>query len=156
MALEIERKFLLKDSSWRNVVKTETAIKQGYLNSEIERTVRVRVLGGKGFLTIKGKTENLTRKEFEYEVPLEDAQEMISLCENPVIEKIRYTVLLDGLTWEIDEFFGINEGLVVAEVELESEDHQFVTPEWVGTEVSSDSRYYNSALLSNPYSTWNK
>ncbi len=156
MALEIERKFLLKDSSWRGVVQTETVIKQGYLNSAIERTLRVRVLGDKGFLTIKGKTENLTRKEFEYEVPLEEAVEMIALSEKPIIEKIRYTVELDGLLWEIDEFFGINEGLIVAEVELKSEEQRFILPEWIGVEVSSDSRYYNSALLSNPYSTWDK
>lgn len=156
MGLEIERKFLLKDESWRPAVSETMEIKQGYLNSAIERTVRVRLTGNKGVLTIKGKTVNLTREEFEYEIPIADARRLMKLCETPIIEKLRHLVRLDGRTWEIDEFSGVNESLVVAEIELNSEDEDLALPEWVGREVSDDPRYYNASLIAHPFSEWKR
>jgi len=154
MGVEIERKFLVKSDTWKKESGKGKAIQQGYLNSASERTVRVRVYGDLGFLTVKGKNENLSRKEFEYEVPLEEAQAMLELCEKPIIEKIRYVVLVGNKTWEIDVFKGENEGLLVAEVELNSEKETFEVPEWLGQEVSLDSRYYNSALILHPFKKW--
>lgn len=156
MALEIERKFLIKNDSWRSRADNGTIIKQGYLNSAIERTVRVRIYGTKGVLTIKGKNENLTRKEFEYEIPLDEALSLIDLCENPVIEKTRYLLIDNGNIWEIDVFERENEGLIVAEIELKSEDQLFEIPEWLGKEVSTESKYFNSALISQPFCNWKK
>ena len=154
MGLEIERKFLLKSDEWKVEADHGLQIKQGYLNSVIERTVRVRVIGDKGMLTVKGKTNNLTRKEFEYEIPYEEAISLLELCERPIIEKKRYLVKRNDLIWEIDVFDGENKGLVIAEVELDSEAQRFLTPNWIGEEVSQESKYYNSSLLSNPYNTW--
>ncbi len=154
MGLEIERKFLLKNDAWKAEADNGLEIKQGYLSSVIERTVRVRVIGEKGMLTVKGKTENLTRKEFEYEIPYEEAISLLDLCEKPIIEKKRYLVKRDNLTWEIDIFEGDNQGLHVAEVELESEAQSFELPDWAGNEVSQESKYYNSALITNPYNSW--
>lgn len=151
MGIEIERKFLLKDGSWRSEIAQKTSIKQGYLNSEKMRTVRVRVKGQKGFLTIKGKNNNATRKEFEYEIPLSEAEEMLSLCEKPIIEKVRSEIIRGKNLWEVDEFEGENKGLIVAEIELESEDESFEIPAWIGNEVTHDPRYYNSSLISHPY-----
>jgi len=156
MGIEIERKFLLKDESWRSEITQKTSIKQGYLNSEKVRTVRVRVKGQKGFLTIKGKNNNATRKEFEYEIPLSEAEEMLSLCEKPIIEKVRYEIINDKNLWEVDEFEGENKGLIVAEIELESEDESFEIPTWIGNEVTHDPRYFNSSLISHPYHKWTK
>lgn len=156
MGIEIERKFLLKDGSWRSEIAQKTSIKQGYLNSEKMRTVRVRVKGQKGFLTIKGKNNNATRKEFEYEIPLSEAEEMLSLCEKPIIEKVRSEIIRGKNLWEVDEFEGENKGLIVAEIELESEDESFEIPAWIGNEVTHDPRYYNSSLISHPYHGWNK
>lgn len=156
MPKEIERKFLLKNEDWRSLPKTAIPIKQGYLNSEKERTVRVRIKGEKGFLTVKGKTVNASRLEFEYEIPQSDALQLLKLCESPIIEKIRYEVPLNGNVWEIDEFDGINKGLIMAEVELESENQSFIKPNWIGEEVTSDIRYYNSNLISHPFSKWEK
>jgi len=155
MGLEIERKFLLKNDSWKGLVKEEIPIKQGYLNSEKERTVRVRTYGGKGVITIKGKNNNLTRKEFEYTIPLSDALEMLKLAEMPIIEKTRFIVINAGNTWEIDVFEGVNKGLVVAEIELESETEKFDIPEWIAKEVSTDPKYYNASLISHPFTNWN-
>ena len=152
--LEIERKFLVANDSWKQEVTNSTAIKQGYLNSTPERTVRVRIRGEKGYLTIKGKNENLTRKEFEYEIPLSEANELLDLCEKPIIEKIRHLVIKDEFTWEIDVFEGDNKGLIVAEIELTSENQRFETPAWIGKEVSADARYFNSSLIKLPYSKW--
>lgn len=152
--LEIERKFLVANDSWQQEVTNSTVIKQGYLNSTPERTVRVRVRGEKGYLTIKGKNENLTRKEFEYEIPLSEANELLELCEKPIIEKTRHLVIKDEFTWEIDVFEGDNSGLIVAEIELISENQSFETPAWIGKEVSADAKYFNSALISNPYKNW--
>ena len=154
MAQEIERKFLITGEAWRELANG-TTYRQGYLSTVKERTVRVRTIDDKGFLTIKGITVGATRAEYEYEIPASDANEMLDdLCEQPIIEKNRYKVPLDGLIWEIDEFDGVNAGLVVAEVELESENQEFTKPEWIGEEVSNDPRYFNSNLIANPYTTW--
>ena len=153
MGKEIERKFLVKDDSW----KTEqgTKYRQGYLNSIKERTVRVRTIADKGFLTIKGITVGVTRLEYEYEIPTQEAEELLTeLCEKPLIEKNRYKIPYGGFTFDVDEFFGENEGLIVAEVELESEDQQFEKPAWLGEEVSGDPRYFNSNLIKHPYGIW--
>jgi len=153
MAREIERKFLVTNQDWRSDDATE--YRQGYLSLDRERTVRVRVTGTTARLTIKGITRGATRQEFEYEIPLGDANEMLTtLCRRPLIEKRRYTVRIGGLDWEIDEFFGDNAGLVVAEVELESEDQPFDRPAWLGREVTGDPRYYNANLVEHPYSAW--
>jgi len=154
MGLEIERKFLVKGDTWRAVVVSTTEIKQGYLNAAPERTVRIRIYGAKGFITIKGKNENLTRKEFEYEIPLTDAESLIELCEQPIIEKTRHIYNYMGNKWEVDEFKGDNAGLIMAEVELKDENQKVEIPGWIGEEVSSDRRYYNSSLIKNPYSKW--
>jgi len=154
MAQEIERKFLITGEAWREIAQG-TAYRQGYLSTVKERTVRVRTIDDKGFLTIKGITVGATRAEYEYEIPASDANEMLDdLCEQPIIEKKRYKLPLDGLIWEIDEFDGVNAGLIVAEVELESEDQEFTKPAWIGEEVSNDPRYFNSNLIANPYTTW--
>ena len=154
MAQEIERKFLITGEAWRELANG-TTYRQGYLSTVKERTVRVRTIDDKGFLTIKGITVGATRAEYEYEIPASDANEMLDdLCEQPIIEKNRYKVPLSGLIWEIDEFDGVNAGLIVAEVELESENQEFTKPEWIGEEVSNDPRYFNSNLIANPYTTW--
>jgi len=156
MAKEIEKKFLVKNESWKEGAKI-TYYKQGYLSSTKERVVRVRTIDKKGFLTIKGITIGVTRSEFEYEIPAEEANLMLdNLCEKPVIEKNRAKVSYEGLIWEIDEFFGENEGLVVAEVELSDENQEIKKPDWVGEEVSGDPRYFNSNLIKHPYTKWNK
>lgn len=153
MAREIERKFLVRGDDWRS--GQSALYRQGYLNTDKHRTVRVRVTGDSAFLTIKGITTGATRQEFEYPIPVRDADEMLNgLCEKPLIEKRRYRVPHDNLTWEVDEFLGENEGLVVAEVELASEDQAFEKPDWIGEEVTSDPRYYNANLVQRPFTTW--
>lgn len=156
MELEIERKFLVKNDKWRTDAVGAIEMKQGYLNSAVERTVRIRIAGEKGILTIKGRSENLTREEFEYEVPLSDAYRLIELCEKPIIEKTRYLCPSKEVTWEIDEFKGENAGLVIAEIELNSEDQKIEIPEWIGEEVSTDPKYYNASLITNPFMQWKK
>ena len=157
MGVEIERKFRVLPS-WRPQAEGE-AIAQGYLSSVPERTVRVRIRGAKGFLTVKGKNGGVDaarRAEFEYEIPLADARAMLALCEPGVIEKVRHVEPApDGHAWEIDVFHGANEGLVVAEIELDAEDEPFVRPAWLGEEVTEDARYYNSSLAKCPYKKWN-
>lgn len=157
MSKEIERKFLVERDSWRKGT-TGVLYRQGYLNSAKERTVRVRTIAEKGFLTVKGLTVGCTRLEFEYEIPYADAEKMLDeLAEKPIIEKLRYVIPAgDGLKWEIDEFLDVNQGLVVAEIELPSEETCFIKPAWLGKEVSLDPRFFNSNLVSNPYSTWKK
>ena len=152
MPLEIERKFLVKGDEW----KTDNGmhIVQGYLNNDRERTVRVRISGAKAFLTIKGVSTGATRAEFEYEIPVVDAEQLLRLCEGPLIEKTRHEVAFAGMTWEVDEFQGANEGLVVAEIELETAGQTFVQPPWVGPEVTADARYFNSSLAVRPYKSW--
>jgi len=155
MAYEIERKYLLANSDWKKVAPPGLTIKQGYLNLHPERTVRVRLTGDKAWLTIKGKTIKTTRLEFEYEIPRDDAIELLDLCEKPLVEKIRYKITQGDLVWEIDEFEGENKGLVIAETELKSEDQTFDLPDWIGIEVSHDAKYYNSNLILQPFSKWN-
>ena len=154
MGKEIERKFLVNGDAWRSLAKG-TWCRQGYLNSAKERTVRIRTIDDRAFLTIKGLTVEATRAEYEYEIPVADCAAMLdALAEKSIIEKKRYKVPLEGLTWEIDEFFGDNAGLIVAEVELESEEQIFRKPEWVGEEVTADPRYFNSNLIKHPYRKW--
>lgn len=156
MAKEIERKFLVKGLSWKDQGEG-VLYRQGYLNSIKERVVRVRTIGNKGFLTIKGITVDVSRLEFEYEIPFTDAKQMLDeLVEKPIIEKNRYKIQQNGLMWEIDEFLGDNEGLIVAEVELQDEQQALDLPSWVGEEVSSDPRYFNNNLVAHPYKTWSK
>ena len=154
MAKEIERKFLVKGEAWKALAKG-TSYRQGYLNSIKERTVRVRTIADKGYQTVKGITTGATRAEYEYEIPAADADAMLTdLCEKPIIEKNRYKIQAGPHVWEIDEFLGENRGLVVAEVELMSEDQAFQKPEWIGGEVTGDPRYFNSNLIKNPFTRW--
>jgi adenylate cyclase len=154
VAEEIERKFLVSGEAWRETAEG-TRYRQGFLSTEPERTVRVRVAGPRGSITVKGKNVGARRAEFEYEIPVADAERMLdTLCQRPLIEKIRYTLPVGPHTWEIDVFEGSNAGLVVAEIELSSEDEAFEKPEWVGDEVTEDPRYFNSNLVANPYGTW--
>lgn len=153
MGQEIERKFLVRDDSWRTGAGTR--IRQGYLRNEIEGTVRVRTKGNRAFLTVKGRSEGISRLEFEYEIPAEDADQILDqLCMKPLIEKIRYEIVFGGFTWEIDAFLGENAGLVVAEIELEEEAQAFPRPDWLGDEVSGDDRYQNASLVRYPYRMW--
>ena len=152
MATEIERKFLVRGTDWRN--GTGVRFSQGYLNRDKDRTVRVRIAGGKAFLTIKGVTQGATRAEFEYPIPMEDAEQLLKLSDGPIIEKDRYRIVHDGALWEVDEFWGDNAGLVLAEIELKSEDQPFSRPTWLGEEVTQDRRYYNSSLAGYPYREW--
>ncbi|MGV8057151.1 MAG: CYTH domain-containing protein [Smithellaceae bacterium] len=149
MAVEIERKFLVTGTGWRGGNGVHCI--QGYLNRDKERTVRVRVAGEKAFLTIKGLTRSTMRDEFEYEIPPADAEQLLKLCDGPLIEKTRHTVVYSGMIWEVDEFHGESAGLVVAEVELEREDQCFERPGWLGPEITGDPRYLNSNLCTNPY-----
>ena len=154
MGIEIERKFLLKGEAWR-ALGHPVQYRQGYLTRSKERTVRVRRAGEKGYLTIKGISRGAKRTEYEYEIPKEDATAMLNdLVEKPIIEKDRFRIEYNGLTWEIDEFSGDNKGLILAEVELESEDQKIELPDWIGKEVTHDPRYYNSNLVTHPYSKW--
>ena len=154
MAKEIERKFLVVGDDWRTLTQC-VRYRQGYLSTAKEHTVRVRIYDGKGFLTVKGISIGATRSEYEYEIPAADAEEMLnSLCEKPIIEKDRYKIPIGEVTWEVDEFLGINHGLVVAEVELQSEDQTFPKPSWIGKEVTDDPKYFNANLIAHPYSTW--
>ncbi len=152
MAIEIERKFLVKGDAWRN--DSGVQYRQGYLNRDKARTVRVRIAGEAGFLTIKGQSTGATRAEFEYPVPLNDAQALLALCDGPLVEKTRYIVWHAGHRWEVDEFAGDNAGLVVAELELASEDEAFERPAWLGAEVTHDPRYFNSNLATLPFCSW--
>ncbi len=156
MAKEIERKYLIKNNNWKSQIHTSHTIKQGYLNLEPSRTVRVRIIGPKALLTIKGKSIKITRLEFEYEIPMDDALQLLQLCEKPLLEKIRHEIHLNNLIWEVDEFEGDNEGLIIAEVELKDENQTIDLPDWIATEVSHDPRYYNSNLIKTPYKNWKK
>lgn len=155
MGIEIERKFLLKEE-WRKLVQhcKVAVIRQGYISTEAEKTVRVRLKDQKGFLTIKGKTHGISRAEYEYEIPADDAENLLLLCKGPLIEKKRYTLDVKGQTWEVDEFFGENAGLVLAEAELETEAQSLEIPDWIGEEVTQHKKYYNSRLSENPYKHW--
>ena len=154
MGEEIERKFLVSGELWRETAEG-IRYRQGFLSTEPERTVRVRVAGSRGSITVKGKNIGARRAEFDYEIPVADAERMLdTLCERPLIEKVRYTLAIGPHTWEIDVFEGDNAGLVVAEIELSREDEVFERPDWVGNEVTDDPRYFNSNLVANPYRTW--
>lgn len=154
MGEEIERKFLVSGEPWRETAEG-TRYRQGFLSTEPERTVRVRVAGPRGTITVKGKNIGARRAEFEYEIPVADAERMLdTLCKRPLIEKVRYTLAIGPHTWEIDVFEGDNAALVVAEIELSREDEAFERPDWVGNEVTDDPRYFNSNLVANPYRTW--
>ncbi len=154
--IEIERKFLVKSEEFKERAFAKNEIAQGYLNSDTERTVRVRIKGTQGFLTIKGKgnESGMTRFEWEKEIPVSEAKMLLELCENGVIRKVRFEVKLGNHIYEIDEFFGENEGLIIAEIELQSEDEAFEKPEWLGEEVTNNVKYYNSYLSKNPFKNW--
>ncbi|MGM9768871.1 MAG: CYTH domain-containing protein [Candidatus Cryptobacteroides sp.] len=155
MAQEIEKKFLVA-GEFKESAKKATRITQGYLSSVPERTVRVRVKGEKGYITVKGigNDSGASRFEWEKEIPVEDVRNLLKICEPGVIDKTRYLVDCDGHTFEVDEFYGDNEGLVVAEVELGDENEAFTRPSWLGEEVTGDKKYYNSMLMKNPYKNW--
>ena len=152
MSTEIERKFLVRGTDWRQGAPVR--LRQGYLNRDKERTVRVRIAGSRAYLTIKGLTRGVSRPEFEYEIPLHDGEALLTLCDGVPLEKDRYTLQHAGATWEIDEFLGANAGLVIAEIELNDERQEFERPGWLSTEVTDDPRYFNSSLIAAPYRTW--
>ena len=150
MPKEIERKFLVKGDTWKT--QNKSSYRQGYLSTDPERVVRVRTVGQQGYLTIKGKTSGMTRQEFEYEIPLVEANELLeNLCLKPLLEKTRYRIPVENVVFEVDEFHGENEGLIVAEVELENETQKIPKPDWLGKEVTGDPRYYNSNLVAKPF-----
>ncbi len=153
MSKEIERKFLVDQNSWEKQGEA-LAITQGYLSIDPERTVRVRVIGQNAYITIKGKTTGITRDEFEYQVPLPDAFDMLKMAVFPPLEKIRHHIRFEGKLWEVDEFLGENRGLIMAEIELVDENEAIVKPAWVSEEVTGDKRYYNSSLAHYPYTKW--
>lgn len=154
MGLEIERKFLIKQNKWQPPNQGKV-YRQGYIYTHNGSTVRIRVAGNEGYLTLKSKTTGCTRAEFEYAIPLAEAEEMLELlCDRPLIEKIRYRVTFNGCIWEVDRFLGENEGLMLAEIELETENQHLLLPEWIDTEVTEEQRYYNSNLAKNPYTNW--
>lgn len=149
MAVEIERKFLVRTDQWREL-GTPIYYCQGYLNSGANNTVRIRIAGDRAMLTVKGPSEGMKRLEFEYEIPVADAKELLELCVGARIEKYRTKISLNDLVWEVDEFLGANAGLILAEVELSSEDQSVELPAWVGKEVTGDARYFNSQLAKSP------
>ena len=154
MGIEIERKFLVRSDEWR-VGAAGQEVRQGFLSTDPERTVRIRVVGDRGYLTVKGRARGLARDEFEYPIPAADAEALLDgLCLRPLIEKTRYRVEHAGLIWEVDEFAGDNRGLVLAEVELADASTAVERPPWVGPEVSHDSRYYNANLVHHPFTRW--
>jgi len=155
MATEIERKFLVKNDLWRDQVISQSRMKQGYLSSQGNASIRVRVDRGRALLNIKSATLGIRRSEFEYEIPLEDGEEILAvIAQQPFIDKTRYKVKCGDHVWDLDLFEGENRGLVVAEVELGSEEESFEMPSWAGEEVSEDPRYYNVSLVKNPYTRW--
>ncbi len=154
MGVEIERKFLVVGDGWRDLAEGVT-YRQGYLASRDGITVRVRVAGENGYITVKGVTEGISRAEYEYAIPLTDAIELLeTLCDRPLIEKIRYQIQWDGLQWEVDEFMGANQGLILAEVELTDANQRITLPNWIGQDVSDDPRYFNISLVRSPYGEW--
>jgi len=155
MPIEIERKFLLSNDKWRDEVVRSSRIRQGYMGKIDKASVRIRVQGEKANINIKSATLSMRRMEYEYEIPLDEAEEMLDqLCNQPQIDKTRFIVEQGKHVWEIDEFYGDNQGLIVAEVELGSEDEEVLKPDWLGDEVTSDPRYYNVSLIKNPFTKW--
>lgn len=155
MGVEIERKFLVKNAGWRDGADAGVLCRQGYLVGEQALTVRVRVMGSSGYLTIKGETKGIRRAEFEYAIPVEDAEALLLQCD-AVVEKHRYRIEQRGHVWEVDQFLGANEGLIVAEIELQDEGEAFEKPSWIGAEVSLDRRYSNARLAVEPFSSWSR
>jgi adenylate cyclase len=155
MAIEIEHKFLIKNSSWRQHINSSVGYRQGYMTTESNVSVRVRISDDKAWLNIKSAVKGSQRDEYEYQIPLPDGHEMINnLCRKPLIEKTRHFIKIDQHTWEIDEFEGDNAGLIVAEIELSRADETFSQPQWLGDEVTDDIRYYNNSLSLKPYKNW--
>lgn len=154
MGTEIERKFLVIDGSWR-AAATGKEIRQGYVHAGADRSVRVRIAGERGYLTLKQSRSGVSRQEYEYDIPLADAQEMLAtMCDGRLIEKTRFSLTVGGRQWVVDEFAGDNQGLIVAEIELEREDEQFKRPVWAGSEVTAEARYFNVTLIARPYCRW--
>ena len=151
--MEIERKYLLRNNDWRSLGDPVSYV-QGYLVANGELTVRIRIAGTKGFVTIKGNSYGFARKEFEYQIPMDEALELLKMCTLPLIEKYRTRILYNDKIWEVDEFEGENKGLIIAEIELNSEDEAFLIPSWIGQEVTGDIRYFNSHLAKNPFKNW--
>ena len=155
MKQETEHKYLVRKDLWYAVPKpVGTDIRQGYLLTDPKKTIRIRLSGNDAFLTLKGASANATRAEYEYPIPLSDANELLLLCTAPVIEKTRYRMEHAGKTWEVDEFFGENEGLILAEIELRFAGEKYEKPAWVGEEVTSDPRYYNAYIAEHPFTAW--
>lgn len=155
MAIEIERKYLVKENSFKSLAEP-ILYKQGYLSKiSGETTIRIRLISKRAFITIKGSRNGISRKEFEYEIPFGDGEELFELCGDHVVEKLRYKIEIKDNIWEVDEYLGLNQGLIVAEIELKDENQEFIKPDWVGEEVSEDARYTNAYLASNPYKYWN-
>lgn len=154
--IEIERKFLVTSQAFKNEAQKSTLIKQGFLNTDPERTVRIRIIGEYAFITVKGigNTSGTSRFEWEKEIDVSEAEQLMPLCEKGIIEKIRYEIPLGNHIYEVDEFFGENKGLIIAEIELDYENETFLKPDWLGKEVTGDRRYYNSKLSKKPYKTW--
>lgn len=154
MGIEIERKFLMANDDWKNLGEG-VLYHQAYLSKDAERTIRVRIVGEQAYLTVKGKSIGISRLEYEYEIPVFDAEEMIEkLCLKPSIKKYRYRIEYEGFIWEVDEFLGENKGLVFAEIELKFEGQNLKIPNWIGKEVTGDPKYFNSNLISNPFKNW--
>ena len=154
MGIEIERKYLVKSNEWKSS-GVKKLYQQGYLLIDKTKTIRVRTIEDTAYLTIKGASSGISRSEFEYEIPVEDAKFMLAnLCEKPIIEKYRTKIELNELIWEVDEFVGDNTGLIIAEVELKNEYQKIVLPDWIGEEVSGNPKYNNSYLVKNPYKNW--
>lgn len=156
MGKEIERKFLVTGDQYKTLARG-IAVEQGFLSIDIEHSVRIRLFDGKGYLTIKGASRGISRSEFEYEIPAPDARVMLDeMCIQPIIRKFRYRISFEGFIWEVDEFFGENQGLVIAEIELNQEDQSFPLPPWIGQEVTGDQRFYNISLVRDPFKNWEK
>lgn len=154
MGIEIERKYLVKSYEWKSL-GVKKLYQQGYLLIDKTKTIRVRTIEDTAYLTIKGASSGISRSEFEYEIPVEEAKFMlVNLCEQPIIEKYRTKIEMDDVTWEVDEFIGENTGLIIAEVELQNENQKIVLPDWIGKEVSGNRQYNNSYLVKNPYKNW--
>ena len=157
MALEIERKFLLGSDAWRRSARERVLMRQGYLSSGSRCSIRARIAGDLAWLNLKAKRSGMIRLEYEYAIPRQEADEILNeLCEGPLIEKYRHEVVVGAHVWEIDEFLGDNAGLIVAEIELGSEDEGFERPHWLGAEVTNDERYYNFNLAKHPYKSWHR
>ncbi len=157
MNIETEHKYLVRKDFWYALSKPAgVPLLQGYIFADPSKTIRVRIYGDKAFLTIKGPTVEASRQEYEYSIPMEDAKSLFKQFSGNIIDKIRYRYAFEGKTWEVDEFFGENEGLIIAEIELQSPDEMYEKPAWLGEEVTGDPRYYNSYLASHPFSKWVK